>query len=168
VHSITVEQSEGGIISVNPNSASTGELVRITVKPDKGMRLVSGSLTVNGKRIDVSNFTMPNCEVVVSGTFEVMPQIVEVEEEGNALTPFIIGGIILLVAIILTVVVIVLRRRDSISEDEIDENGTIIEDDSDKSWVDESIVVSDGFVGGERFIGNYVPEEDDDSFSEDE
>ncbi len=168
VNSITVEQSEGGFISVNPDSASTGELVRITVKPDKGMRLVSGSLTVNGKRIDVSNFTMPNCEVVVRGSFEVMPEIVEVEEEGSTLIPFIIGGIILLIAIIIVVVIIALRRRDSFSEDEIDENGTIIEDDSDKSWVDESIVVSDGFVGGERFIGNYVPEEDDDIPVDDE
>lgn len=170
VNNIIVKQSEGGFISVNPDSASTGELIRITVKPDKGMRLVSGSLTVNGKRIDVSSFTMPNCQVVVSGTFEVMPVIVETEEEGNPLVPFIIGGAVLLVAIITAVVVIVLRRRDSISEDEIDENGTIIEDDSDKSWVDESIVVSDGFVDGEKFVGCFEPDEDDDDniFSDDE
>ncbi len=168
VHSITVEQAEGGFISVNPDSARAGESIRITIKPDAGMRLVSGSITVNGKRIDVSSFKMPNANVVVSATFEVMPEVVEEEEEDKPILPFVIGGIALVLAIVIAAVV-VSRRRDDFSEDEIDENGTIIEDDSDKSWVDESIVVSDGFVDGEKVIGTFEFDEDDeDAFPTDE
>lgn len=168
VHSVSIEQAEGGVISVNPGSAKSGETVRITIKPDEGMRLVSGSVTVNGKRIDVLNFKMPNENVVVSAAFEVMPEVVEEDEDDKTVLPFVIGGIVLVIAVVL-VVVIISRRRDDFSEDEIDENGTIIEDDSDKSWVDESIVVSDGFVDGEKVIGTFeFEEDDDDAFSTDE
>ena len=43
---------------------------------------------------------------------------------------------------------------------EIDENGTIIDADNDMSWVDESIVVEDGFKNGEKVVGNFIPEKD--------
>lgn len=159
VYNVTVQPCTGGIIEVNPAQASVGEPVMITVIPDEGMRLVAGSITINGESTDFLYFNMPASNVVVGAQFEVVPEFETVEEKESKL-PFIIGGIVLVVIIIAIVVLIALRRRDDFSDDEIDENGTVIDDDTDRSWVDESIVVEDGFKDGERIIGNYVPEDD--------
>ena len=80
------------------------------------------------------------------------------EDEKSPL-PFIIGAVIIL-AVAGAVTFILLRRRDDFSEDEIDENGTIIDTENDMSWVDESIVVEDGFKNGEKVVGNFIPEKD--------
>ena len=55
-------------------------------------------------------------------------------------------------------------RKDDFNDDEIDENGTIIDDD-DNSWVDETIVVEDGFKDGEKVIGEFVSEDETAVFS---
>ncbi len=167
VYSITVKQNSGGIIEVNPDSACPGEPVIINVYPDSGMRLKHGSVRVNGQITEILSFTMLQGDVVVEAEFEAVPKEAPVEGKPSIL-PFIIGGAVILIAIII-VIFIVVSRRDSFSEDEIDENGTIIDTDSDdKSWVDESIVVEDGFKDGEKTVGNYNPETDSDFFGDDE
>lgn len=168
VYKVTVKQTPGGTIEVNPSVASVGEPIVITVNAESGMRLVSGSITVNGEKTDFLSFSMPAKDVVVSGSFEAVPDS-EVDTEKPSVLPFIIGAIVLLVAVVVAIVVLVIRRRNMFSEDEIDENGTVIDDDDDdKSWVDESIVVEDGFKNGEKVIGNFVPESDYEIDSEEE
>ena len=52
------------------------------------------------------------------------------------------------------------RKSDGEIVTKIDENGTIIDTENDMSWVDESIVVEDGFKNGEKVVGNFIPEDD--------
>ncbi len=165
-YKINVKATKGGVIEVDVNKASPGEPVTITIKPEEGKRLVAGSLTVNGKKTDVLSFLMPNKNVVITGKFEDIPEIVE-EEEEKSYTPFIVGGVVL-VLVIGAVIFFIMSRRDDFDEDEIDENGTVIDDDTDRSWVDESIVVEDGFRNGEKVIGNFIPEDDFDMHEDDE
>ncbi len=164
VYAITVKSVSGGYLEVNPDTATKGEPIVITAYPDDNMRLVAGSVLVNGKATDVLNFIMPGKDVVIEAQFEKIPERNEDESKISPI-PFIIGGIVLLVAIV-AIVLFIRSRQDDFSEDEIDENGTIIDLElDDKSWVDESIVVEDGFKDGEKVIGNYTPEADD--FAED-
>jgi hypothetical protein len=159
VYKISVQSVEGGTIEVNPAEASVGEPVSITVEPDEGMRLVAGSVTINGKPTDILNFQMPAENVVVSARFEAIPENEKNPEDKKSPLPFIIGAVIIL-AVAGAAAFILLRRRDDFSEDEIDENGTIIDTENDMSWVDESIVVEDGFKNGEKVVGNFIPEDD--------
>lgn len=160
VYKISINAVEGGTIEVNPTEASVGEPVLITVNPDEGMRLVAGSVTINGKSTDILNFNMPAENVVISARFEAIPEREQEPEEKKSALPFVLGGIVVLIAIGV-VVFFIIRRRDDFAEDEIDENGTIIDNDVDMSWVDESIVVEDGFKDGEKVVGNFIPEVDD-------
>ncbi len=166
VFNVTVIQTSGGRIEVNPSVATPGYPVRINVFPDDGMRLKSGSVTVNGEHRDVLSFIMPSGDVVVSAEFEVMPEK-EITEENPSVVPYIIGIIAVIVVVTIIAVIVIKTRKDDFAEDEIDENGTVIEDD-DRSWVDESIVVGDGFKNGEKIVGDYVPEDEMAMFFEDE
>ncbi len=167
-YKITVKSVEGGKLQVNPSSASEGEYVVISVMPDDGKRLVVGSVTVNGVPTDVLSFLMPDENVVIEAKFEDTPETVVDEEENNIL-PFIIAGVVLAAAIIAVIIITsILRRRNEISEEDIDENGTIIDND-DGDWIDETLVVEDGFKEGERVVGNFTPEdESEDFFAENE
>lgn len=145
-YKIKVEKVPGGIIEVNPNSASAGEAVIITVKPDEGKRLVAGSITVNGKHSDVLSFIMPGEDVIVSASFEDIPEE-KVEEKPDLLFLIIIAAAAFLV--ILVVVIIIIRYKTRPAVIEYDENGAIIlDDDGDDGWIDESIVIEDGFTNG--------------------
>ena len=145
-YKIKVEKVPGGIIEVNPNSASAGEAVIITVKPDEGKRLVAGSITVNGKHSDVLSFIMPGEDVIVSASFEDIPEE-KVEEKPDLLFLIIIAAAAFLV--ILVVVIIIVRYKTRPAVIEYDENGAIIlDDDGDDGWIDESIVIEDGFANG--------------------
>lgn len=145
-YKIKVEKVPGGIIEVNPNSASAGEAVIITVKPDEGKRLVAGSITVNGKHSDVLSFIMPGEDVIVSASFEDIPEE-KVEEKPDLLFLIIIAAAAFLV--ILVVVIIIIRYKTRPAVIEYDENGAIIlDDDGDDGWIDESIVIEDGFANG--------------------
>jgi hypothetical protein len=64
-------------------------------------------------------------------------------------------------------VIVIKARKDDFTEDEVDENGTVI-DDGDMSWVDTTIVVEDGFKDGEKVIGEFVLEDETAVFFEDE
>ena len=145
-YKIKVEKVPGGIIEVNPNSASAGEAVIITVKPDEGKRLVAGSITVNGKHSDVLSFIMPGEDVIVSASFEDIPEE-KIEEKPDILFLIIIAAAAFLV--ILVVVIIIIRYKTRPAVIEYDENGAIIlDDDGDDGWIDESIVIEDGFTNG--------------------
>ena len=145
-YKIKVEKVPGGIIEVNPNSASAGEAVIITVKPDEGKRLVAGSITVNGKHSDVLSFIMPGEDVIVSASFEDIPEE-KIEEKPDIL--FLINIAAAAFLVILVVVIIIIRYKTRPAVIEYDENGAIIlDDDGDDGWIDESIVIEDGFANG--------------------
>lgn len=157
VYNITVADLDGGSIEVNPSSASAGEPIIITVRPTKGKRLVFGSITINGKSSNVLSFIMPAEDVVVSASFEDIPEEAETDD-GISVVPFIIGGIFLVfVALVITVIIIKYRSRPSVIE--YDENGAIIlDDDDDDGWVDDSIVIEDGFADGKITHENVEPD----------
>ncbi len=145
-YNISVIQSPGGIIEVNPSFASAGEAVVITVKPDEGKRLVPGSVTINGKSQSALSFLMRGEDVVVSVSFEDVPEEI-VEEKEFPIVPVAIGAVVAL--IILVVVIIIIRYKTRPAVLEYDENGAIILDDDDyDGWVDESIIIEDGFANG--------------------
>ena len=155
---IVIEDIVGGKLETNPTKASKGEPVFITVIPDEGKRLVAGSLIVNGKPTDVFSFIMPKGKVTISASFEDVPETVDDgEEEEKNLTPFIIIGVIILIAIIAGVVVIVMRRRDFNAD--LDPDEEYEEDSADETlWIDESIVVEDGFKEGKKVVENAEPD----------
>ncbi len=159
VFNITVKKTSGGYLEVNPAEACKDEPVVINVYPKDGMRIVAGSIKINGVSTDILNFIMPAEDVVVEAKFEKIPEKADEEDNGSIL-PFIIGGIVILVAAVI-VVLVIRSRRDDFEEDEIDENGTVIDTElDDKSWVDETLVVEDAFKDGEMVKGNVVPEGD--------
>ncbi len=76
-YSVTVDKTENGSVTVSPKSASKGDAVTITVKPDSGYTLET--LTVidrKGKELTLTDkgdgkytFTMPAGKVEVKATF---------------------------------------------------------------------------------------------------
>lgn len=145
-YKIKVEKVPGGVIEVNPDTASVGEVVIITVKPDEGKRLVAGSISINGKSSDVLNFIMPDGEVVVGASFEDVPEVIE-EEKINPLIFIGIGAALLVIILIVVIIIVKIKTRPAVVE--YDENGAIIlDDDDDDGWVDETIIVESGFANG--------------------
>ena len=163
VYDIKVEQSEGGKIEVNPSTASAGEPVMVTVTPEEGKRLVIGSLLINGKPTDVLSFIMPEEDVVISATFENIPEKEIVEEKSSA--PKIVLIILAALVLVVIVIIIVLKRRPVYGGD-IDFDEDAAEDDD--SWVDDSITISDGFVSGKKVNEGTEPvfDEEDEDFEE--
>ena len=75
-YSITVDKTENGTITVSPKSASKGDTVTITVKPDKGYELeMLKALDKDGDALKLTEkngkytFTMPTGKVTVKGSF---------------------------------------------------------------------------------------------------
>ena len=75
-YSITVDKTENGTITVSPKSASKGDTVTITVKPDKGYELDTLKvLDKNGDKVKLTEkngkytFKMPSGKVTVKGSF---------------------------------------------------------------------------------------------------
>lgn len=154
VYPIEVKQSKGGKIYANPSEACMDENVTITVIPDEGKRVVAGSLLINGVPSDIFSFTMPKGKVVVSVEFEDIPQDEQPAEKNNIL-PFIIAGAGLVLAVIAVAVVLVRRRRLYETGFDGDE---IIEDVEDDGWIDETIVVEDGFKEGKIIHDSVEPD----------
>ena len=72
IHSITVNQAEGGIITANPTTAFEGDLITLTVTTNPGSYFVEWVVKdVNNQSIVVTNnqFTMPNSDVTVTAVF---------------------------------------------------------------------------------------------------
>lgn len=167
VYNVKVAKMVGGSVQVNPMTASEGEPVIITVLPEEGKRVVAGSLKINGESSDVFSFIMPAKDVVISAEFEDIPASELNEEDEKSVFPFVIGAAIIVIAIIV-VVIIVLRRRAILNNVEFDENGAlIIDDDDDDVWIDESIVIEDGFANGKKFKENVEPDYGDSEVNND-
>lgn len=64
---ITVAESAGGRVIPNFTNASVGTNISLTAVPDEGWELVY--ITVNGKRIDGTEFVMPNQNLEVKAVF---------------------------------------------------------------------------------------------------
>ena len=75
-YTITVDKTENGTITVSPKSASKGDTVTITVKPDKGYELeMLKALDKDGDALKLTEkngkytFKMPSGKVTVKGSF---------------------------------------------------------------------------------------------------
>ena len=75
-YTVSVDKTENGTITVSPKSASKGDTVTITVKPDKGYELDALKvLDKNGDKVKLTEkngkytFTMPTGKVTVKGSF---------------------------------------------------------------------------------------------------
>ena len=75
-YAITVDKTENGTITVSPKSASKGDTVTITVKPDKGYELeMLKALDKDGDALKLTEkngkytFKMPSGKVTVKGSF---------------------------------------------------------------------------------------------------
>ncbi len=157
VYDIVIEKTAGGRLEVNPQKASMGEPVVITVTPDEGKRLVQGSILINGEPTDFLSFIMPKGEVTISASFEDVPENDEEEETKSKLPLFIGVGVV--VAVILVAAIIIAKRRSDFNADlDPDEDLYTDEDDDDEDWIDESIVVEDGFKEGKKVVESTEPD----------
>ena len=75
-YAVTADKTENGTISVSPKSASKGDTVTITVKPDKGYELDTIKvLDQNGDKVKLTEkdgkytFKMPDSKVEIQATF---------------------------------------------------------------------------------------------------
>ena len=75
-YTITVDKTENGTITVSPKSASKGDTVTVTVKPDKGYELDTLKvLDKDGDKVKITEkkgkytFTMPASKVTIKGKF---------------------------------------------------------------------------------------------------
>lgn len=157
VYDIIIEDTVGGALEVNPQKASMGEPVVITVIPDEGKRLVQGSIRINGESTDFLNFIMPDGKVTISAKFEDVP-----EDAGgldkSKLPLLIIVGVVVVIVLVL-VIIVTKKRRDFNADLDPDEDIFAIDDeDDDDSWIDESIIVEDGFVEGKKVVENIEPD----------
>lgn len=80
IYSITAPSAIGGSVSISPKSASKGNTITLTVKPDNGYKLVGLTATdKNGKTLALSDkgngkytFTMPSGKVTVDAVFQLI------------------------------------------------------------------------------------------------
>lgn len=157
VYNITVEDTPGGTLEVNPRKASYGEPVVITVIPDEGKRLVQGSLLVNGEPTDFLSFVMPKGNVTISASFEDVPESNDAVEKKTRLPLYI--GIGVVVVVILAVAIIIAKRNSDFNGDLDPDEDVFTEDtETDENWVDESITVEDGFKEGKKVVENAKPD----------
>ncbi len=157
VYDIIIEELVGGKLEVSPQSASLGETVSITVTPDKGKRLVQGSIKINGKATDFLDFIMPKEEVRITAEFEDIPENIG-EEDDKLNLPLIIALSVLGIGVIAVVIVIAKRRHDFNADLDPDEDLTITEEDYYDDWIDETIVVEDGFKEGKKVVESTEPD----------
>ncbi len=155
-HDIKIGEISGGKIEVNPQSACLGEPVVITVLPDEGKRLVQGSLKINGEATDFLSFVMPKGDVVITAKFEDVPEKTEDEEKPETVIFLVMG--VAVVAVLVAIAVIAKKRYDFNADLDPDEDLQIDNEEYYDDWIDESIVVEDGFVEGKKVVENTEPD----------
>ena len=69
-YGITIAAMEHGTVTADKTTAAAGETVTLTVTPDEGYQLKSGSLMANDKAVTGNTFTMPDKEVRITALFE--------------------------------------------------------------------------------------------------
>lgn len=72
-YQITIGNTVNGRITADKQSAAAGETVTVTATPDKGYRLVEGTLKANDTVVENSRFVMPAGDVVITAEFEKVP-----------------------------------------------------------------------------------------------
>ena len=154
-YDIVIADCVGGTVEVNPQKASFGEPVSITVVPDEGKRLVQGSLKINGEVTDFFSFVMPKGKVTISAEFEDIPASENGDNQKSKLPLIIIVGVI--IAVVVAVAIVVLKPRLDFNAD-LDPDEEIEEEVEEKVWIDESIVVGEGFKEGEKIASDIVPD----------
>lgn len=150
VYSITVSKTTGGTVEVNPTKAQPGETINITVTPDEGMRLKPGGLKVNGESTEFFSFEMTSGNVKITAEFEAVSNQNSVGKKSNAAVIILIIVFVLLLAF---AAFMFIRKRRA-EADEADDEG-------DSSWVDESVVVENGFKNGDK-VAKSEPDDDED------
>lgn len=156
VYDITIDDTVGGVLEVNPQSATMGEPIVITVIPEEGKRLVQGSILINGESTDFLTFIMPAKNVTISASFEDIPEN-EGADEKSKLPLFV--GIGAVVVIILVAAVIIAKKRNDFNAD-LDPDEDLQPDTEEyyDDWIDESIVVEDGFKEGKKVVESTEPD----------
>ena len=154
-YDIVVEDCVGGVIEVSPRKASLGEPVMLTVTPDEGKRLVQGSIKINGEATDFLSFIMPKGKVTISAEFENIPDTAGDTNEKSKLPAVICIGVIAL--IIIVIAIIIAKKRMDFNAD-LDSDEGITEDTEDENWIDETIVVEDGFKDGKKVVESVEPD----------
>ncbi len=76
-YNVNIGSLSGGSITANPASATAGTTINLTITPDSGKQLKSGTLKYNDgtqdKTINGTSFTMSAANVTVSAEFEAIP-----------------------------------------------------------------------------------------------
>lgn len=158
VYKISIAKTVGGKIKVTPDTASEGEAVAITITPDDGKRLTAGSLMINGKPSDVLSFVMPAEDVTISASFEDIPASENNNgEEPKSFLPIILICAAVIIAVGVVIFVIYTKRRNAFDPD-YDPDNPIIDDADEEVWIDDTIVVEDGFKEGKIVKENIEPD----------
>lgn len=76
-YTVTVANLEGGTIIASPTNARPGTVISLTIVPDAGKQLKSGTLKYNGVEITGSSFIMPAENVTITAQFEDIPVVLE-------------------------------------------------------------------------------------------
>ncbi|MEK5438710.1 MULTISPECIES: endo-beta-N-acetylglucosaminidase [Paenibacillus] len=74
-YTITVGVMTNGSVTSDLSTAKPSQTVKLTVTPDAGYQLKTGSLKVNGNVILEDTFTMPAEDVIITAEFEKIPGI---------------------------------------------------------------------------------------------
>lgn len=157
VFKITIKDAVGGTIKVTPETASEGEAVTITVTPDDGKRLAAGSLMIDGKPSDVLSFIMPAGDVTISASFEDIPASEKnSDEKSNLLLPLLLAAAVIVV--IGVVAFVVYTKKKNTFDPDYDPDNPVVEDIDEEAWVDDTIVVEDGFKEGKIVKDNIEPD----------
>ena len=73
-YEVVISSMINGKVTTNVSQAIAGETVIVVVIPDRGYRLKSNTLRYNNKHIKNNTFVMPNEDVVITASFEWIPE----------------------------------------------------------------------------------------------
>lgn len=73
-YNITIGELEGGKITASPTKARPGTAIALTITPDEGKQLKTGTLKYNGTEITGTTFIMPAEDVTITAEFEDKPE----------------------------------------------------------------------------------------------